>query len=63
VRQGKNERVFEYVFSLRLFTPSEIFRLLTRAGFVNVGMFGDFDLKPTQKDAPQWIVCAERSLA
>ncbi len=63
VRQGKNERVFEYVFSLRLFTPAEIFRQLTRAGFVNVGMFGDFDLKPWQKDAPQWIVCAERSLA
>jgi hypothetical protein len=63
VRQGKNERVFEYVFSLRLFTPAEIFRLLTRAGFVNVGMFGDFDFKPWQKDAPQWIVCAERSLA
>mgnify|MGYP001822484919 FL=1 len=63
VRQGENERVFEYVFSLRLFTPAEIFRLLTRTGFVNVGMFGDFDLKPWHKDAPQWIVCAERSLA
>jgi SAM-dependent methyltransferase len=63
VRHGESQRVFEYVFSLRLFTPDEIFQLLTRAGFVGVGMFGDFDLKPWREGAPQWIVCAERPLA
>jgi SAM-dependent methyltransferase len=63
VRQGDSHRVFEYTFSLRLFTPDEIVRLLTRAGFVGVGMFGDFDLKPWREDAPEWIVSAERPLA
>lgn len=63
VRQGESERFFEYAFALRLFTPDEIFQLLTRAGFVNVGMFGDYDLKPWHGDAPEWIVRAERPLA
>jgi SAM-dependent methyltransferase len=63
VRQGENERVFEYVFALRLFTPHEIFQLLTQAGFVNVGMFGDYDLQPWREGAPEWIVRAERPLA
>jgi SAM-dependent methyltransferase len=59
VRQGQNRRVFEYKFALRLFKPDEVVRLLTQAGFVSVGMFGDFDLSPWHKDAPEWIVCAE----
>jgi SAM-dependent methyltransferase len=63
VRQGESERFFEYVFSLRLFSPDEIFRLLTRAGFVNVGMFGGYDLKPWHESAPEWIIRAERPLA
>ena len=62
VRQSDQQRVFEYVFSVRLFSPDEIARLLTQAGFVSVGMFGDFDLRPWHKDAPEWIVCAERPL-
>jgi SAM-dependent methyltransferase len=62
VRQGPQQRVFEYTFNLRLFTPDEIVRLLTQAGFVGVGMFGGFDLKPWRQDAPEWIVCAERPL-
>jgi len=62
VRQGPQQRVFEYAFNLRLFTPDEIVHLLTQAGFVGVGMFGDFDLKPWREDAPEWIVCAERPL-
>ncbi len=63
VRQGESQRVFEYTFSLRLFTPAEIVRLLTQAGFVGVGMFGDFDLKPWREGDPEWIVTAERPLA
>jgi SAM-dependent methyltransferase len=63
VRQGETQRVFEYAFSLRLFTPDEIFRLLSQTGFVSVGMFGDFDWKPWHKDAPRWIVRAERPFA
>jgi SAM-dependent methyltransferase len=63
VRKGEHQRVFEYTFSLRLFTPDEIVRLLTQAGYVSVGMFGDFDLKPWHEGAPEWIVCAERPLA
>lgn len=62
VRQGKSQRVFEYTFSLRLFTPDEIVRLLTQAGFVGVGMFGDYDWKPWHEGAPEWIVCAESPL-
>jgi SAM-dependent methyltransferase len=62
VEQGTNQRYFEYAFAVRLFTPDEIVRLLTRAGFVGAGMFGDFDLKPWHEGAPEWIVCAERSL-
>lgn len=63
VTQGESQRHFEYVYALRLFTPNEIVRLLTRAGFVGVGMFGDYDLKPWRKGAPEWIVCAERPLS
>lgn len=63
VRQGDHQRLFEYAFALRLFTPDEIVRLLTQAGFVGVGMFGDFDFKPWHEDASRWIVTAERSLA
>jgi SAM-dependent methyltransferase len=63
VRQGETERYYEYVFSLRLFTPDEIYRLLTNTGFVGVGMFGDFDLKPWHEGAREWIVRAERPLA
>jgi SAM-dependent methyltransferase len=62
VQRGMSQRYFEYTFSVRLFTPAEIVRLLTRAGFVSVGMFGDYDLKPWRQGAPQWIVCAERPL-
>jgi hypothetical protein len=62
VRQGDNRRLFEYVFSLRNFTPDEIVRLLTRAGFSSVGMFGDFDLTPWREGAPEWIITAERAL-
>jgi hypothetical protein len=62
VRHGNSQRVFEYTFSLRLFTPDEIVRLLTLAGFVGVGMFGDYDLKPWREGAPEWIVRAERPL-
>ncbi len=62
VRLGEQQRMFEYAFSLRLFTPDEVVHLLTRAGFVGVGMFGDFDLRPWSASAPQWIVCAERPL-
>ena len=62
VEQGTSQRYFEYAFAMRLFTPDEIVRLLTQASFTNVGMFGDFDLKPWREGAPQWIVCAERSL-
>ena len=63
VSQGERQRFFEYAFSLRLFTPDEIVRTLTRAGYVSVGMFGDYDLKRWRKDAPEWIVNAERPLA
>lgn len=63
VRKGESQRFFEYTFLLRLFTPYEIVRILTRAGFVSVGMFGDFDLKPWHRGAPEWIVSAERPLA
>jgi SAM-dependent methyltransferase len=59
VRHGENQRVFEYAFSQRLFTPDEIFRLLSQSGFVSVGMFGDFDWKPWHENAPRWIVRAE----
>lgn len=62
VRQSNSQRVFEYTFSLRLFTPDEIVRLLTLAGFVAVGMFGDYDLTPWREGAPEWIVRAERPL-
>jgi SAM-dependent methyltransferase len=59
VKQGESQRVFTYAFALRLFTPDEIVRLLTQAGFVGVGMFGDYDLKPWHEGAPHWIVRAE----
>ena len=62
IRRGDSQRYFEYAFAIRLFTPDEIVRLLTQAGFVGVGMFGDFDLKPWHQDAPRWIVVAERPL-
>jgi SAM-dependent methyltransferase len=62
-RYAESERFFEYTFSLRLFTPDEIVRLLTQAGFVSVGMFGDFDLKPWHEGADEWIIRAERPLA
>jgi SAM-dependent methyltransferase len=62
VKRGENQRFFEYAFAVRLFTPAEIVRLLTRAGFVGVGMFGDYDLKPWREGAPEWIVRAERPL-
>jgi SAM-dependent methyltransferase len=60
VRLGDSQRAFEYGFALRLFTPDEIVRLLTQAGFAGVGMLGDFDLKPWREGAPVWIVTAER---
>jgi SAM-dependent methyltransferase len=63
VRQEQSQRVFEYTFSMRLFTPDEIVRLLTQAGFVGVGMFGDYNWKPWHNDAPEWIVCAECPLS
>jgi SAM-dependent methyltransferase len=63
VRHGDSERFFEYAFSLRFFTPDEIYRLLTQTGFVSVGMFGDFDLTPWHEGADNWIVRAERPLA
>jgi SAM-dependent methyltransferase len=59
VRQGEGQRVFEYTFALRLFSPDEIARILTRAGFVSVGMFGDYDWSTWYEGAPEWIVCAE----
>jgi ubiquinone/menaquinone biosynthesis C-methylase UbiE len=62
VRQGESQRVFEYTFSLRFFTPDQIVRLLTQAGYVAVGMFGDFDLTPWHQAASEWIVTAERPL-
>ena len=46
-----------------LYTPDEVVRLLTQAGFVGMGMFGDYDLKPWHEDALEWIVTAERPLA
>jgi SAM-dependent methyltransferase len=63
VKHGDSKRVFEFAFALRLFTPDEIVRLLIQAGFVSIGMFGDFDLKPWNKDSPEWIVSAERPMA
>lgn len=63
VKYKENLRFFEYAFALRLFTPDEIVRLLAQAGFVGMGMFGDFDLKPWQEGAPEWIVHAERPLS
>lgn len=62
VRVGENERYFEYAVSLRLFTPDEIFRLLTKTGFVAVGMYSGFDWKPWHEGADEWIVRAERPL-
>jgi ubiquinone/menaquinone biosynthesis C-methylase UbiE len=62
VIRGDRQRIFEYRFSMRLFTPDQITRLLTQAGFAGVGMFGDYDWKPWHEDAPEWIVCAERPL-
>jgi SAM-dependent methyltransferase len=59
VQHGDNKRFFEYAFAVRLFAPDEIAQLLTRAGFVGVGMFGDYDLKPWHAGAPEWIVVAE----
>ena len=63
IKQGDRQRFFEYAFALRLFTPNEIVRLLTQAGFVGVGMFGDYDLKPWREGAPEWIIRAERPLS
>jgi hypothetical protein len=60
VRVGENERYFEFALSLRLFSPDEIFRLLTMTGFVSVGMYGGFDWRPWREGAAEWIVCAER---
>jgi ubiquinone/menaquinone biosynthesis C-methylase UbiE len=62
VKQGDSQRVFEYAFAVRLFAPDEVVRLLAEAGFVGIGMFGDYDLKPWREGAPEWIVRAERPL-
>jgi SAM-dependent methyltransferase len=62
VKQGDSQRVFEYAFAVRLFAPDEVVRLLAEAGFVGIGMFGDYDLKPWREGAPEWIVHAERPL-
>jgi SAM-dependent methyltransferase len=60
VRVGENERYFEYALSLRHFTPDQVFRLLTKAGFAAIGMYGGFDWEPWHDGAAEWIVCAER---
>jgi SAM-dependent methyltransferase len=62
VQHRDNKRFFEYAFAVRLFAPDEIARLLTQAGFVGIGMFGDYDLQPWREGAPEWIVVAERPL-
>jgi len=63
IRREDHKRHFEYAYSVRLFHPDEIVRLLTQAGFVGIGMFGDYDLKPWRQGAREWIICAERPLA
>jgi len=62
VRVGESERYFEYASALRHYTPDEIFQLLTKTGFVAVGMYSGFDWRPWHEDAAEWIVCAERPL-
>ncbi len=63
IKRQDHQRHFEYTYALRLFHPDEIVRLLTQAGFVGIGMFGDYDLQPWRQGAREWIICAERPLA
>jgi hypothetical protein len=48
------------MFAMRHFKPEEIEHLLTKTGFANIRMFGDYDLNPWIPGSPEWIVWAER---
>jgi len=51
------ERVVQS-FAMRFFTPSELTHLVARAGFRLDALYGDFDRRPLDDEAPEIIVVA-----
>jgi hypothetical protein len=57
----KEKQQLEYMFAMRHFRPQEIKHLLTKTGFTNIRMFGDYGLNPWKPGSPEWILCGEAS--
>jgi ubiquinone/menaquinone biosynthesis C-methylase UbiE len=59
---GNDVKTFEYVFSMRHFTPEEVSHLLIETGFGNIRMYGDYELNEWEPGSPEWIVCGDSQL-
>ena len=58
LRMGdRTERVVQS-FAMRFFTPAELTHLVARAGFQLDTLYGDFDRRPLDDEAPEIIVMA-----
>lgn len=53
------ERVVQ-AFRMRWFTPAELTHLVARAGFRLDALYGDFDRRPLDDEAPEIVVVASR---
>ena len=58
VRTGDRTEVIVQEFQMRFFTPSELRHLVERAGLKLEAMYGGFDRRPLDDDAPEIVIVA-----
>jgi SAM-dependent methyltransferase len=58
VRTGDRTERVVHGFQMRWFTPAELTHLVARAGFELDALFGGFDRRPLDDDAPEIVVVA-----
>jgi hypothetical protein len=56
----RTERVVQ-AFRMRWFTPAELTHLVARAGLRLDALYGDFDRRPLDDDAPEIVVVASHA--
>jgi hypothetical protein len=61
VRTGEHTERVVQAFRMRWFTPAELTHLVERAGFRLEAMYGGFDRRPLDDDAPEIVVVAVAS--
>jgi ubiquinone/menaquinone biosynthesis C-methylase UbiE len=62
-REAESEQAYESLgelsWDLRLYSPAELRRLLERAGFTEVSLYGGLDGAALERDSSQFVVVAE----